>query len=198
MRKRAALILSTLMLLCFVGCDKEEKRVPNFLVKFATVVKTESSIAIELDNGVVLQYVNSSDLKVEEGNRVILNYTPLEDGTIKINSIQKIFLDNIKSEGYSDKLKSDPIKIVSVWVSGNYLNMSFYVDFHSKEHSVALFRDEQADKPTLYFMYSRLDDPPGAPTLRHLSFNLDGLEKEDFAIYINTNKGERRFEHKPK
>lgn len=198
MRKRAALIFSTLVLLCFVGCDKEEKRVPIFLVKYATVVKTESSIAIELDDGELLLPVNSSDLKVEEGNRVILNYTPLEDGTIKINSIQKIFIDNIKTEGYSDKLKSDPVKIITMWVSGNYLNMSFQVDFHSKEHSVALFRDELADKPTLYFMYSRLEDPPGAPTLRHLSFNLDGLEKEDFAIYINTNRGERRFEHKSK
>jgi hypothetical protein len=76
--------------------------------------------------------------------------------------------------------------------------MSFYVDYHSKPHAVALYRDMQADKPTLFFSYSKADDPAGAPTLTYLSFDIESLQKQAFNIYINTYDGERKFEFKVK
>ena len=198
MKNRHLLILSVIILLLVASCDKKETRLVDFLVELATIAKTEASTTILLDNGTVLTPNNASKLDVEEGARVILNYTPLEDGFININSIQRILLANIVEEGYPAKRETSPIKIVSVWVSGNYLNISFQVDYHSKPHNVGLYRDMQADKPTLFFSYSRADDPPGAPTLSYLSFNLESLQKQDFTIYINTYDGERKFEFRMK
>lgn len=198
MKNRHLLILSTIILLLATSCSKEETRLVDFLVEFATVAKTASSTTILLDNGTALTPSNATNLEVIDGDRVVLNYTPLKDGYIIINSIRRIPMADIQEEGYPALRKTNPVTIETVWVSGKYLNMSFYVDYHSKPHTVALLKDMQADKPTLYFSYSRGEDPPGAPTLSYLSFNIESLQKQDFAIYINTHDGERKFELKVK
>ena len=198
MKNRHLLILSVILLLFVASCSKDEARIVDFFVEFATIAKTPSSTTILLDNGTVLTPNNASNLDIKDGDRVILNYTPLEDGFISINSIRRILLATILEEGFPAKLETSPIKIVSVWVSGKYLNMSFYVDYHSKPHTAALYRDMRVGKPTLYFSYSRGEDPPGAPTLTYLSFSLERLQKQDFTIYINTDDGERKFEFRVK
>ena len=194
MRNRATLIFLTLIFLVFVGCDKDEARIPNYFVEFATVVKTKSSIMFELDNGYVLTPDKSSNYDLDNGNRVILNYTPLESGSIKINSVQVVFLGIIEAVENPSEIESDAVKIISIWKSGKYLNISLQVDYHSKAHSSGLFKDMQLDIPILYFKYSRLDDPPGAPTLKYLSFDIENLRDENFSIYINTHEGERKFD----
>lgn len=194
MRNRATLIFLTLIFLVFVGCDKDEARIPNYFVEFATVVKTKSSIMFELDNGSVLTPDESPNYDLDNGNRVILNYTPLESGSIKINSVQVIFLGTIEAVENPSEIESDAVKIISIWKSGKYLNISLQVDYHSKAHSSGLFKDMQLDIPILYFKYSRLDDPPGAPTLKYLSFDIENLRDENFSIYINTHEGERKFD----
>lgn len=194
MRNRATLIFLTLIFLVFVGCDKDEARIPNYFVEFATVVKTKSSIMFELDNGYVLTPDKSSNYDLDNGNRVILNYTPLESGSIKINSVQVIFLGTIEAVENPSEIESDAVKIISIWKSGKYLNISLQVDYHSKAHSTGLFKDMQFDIPILYFKYSRLDDPPGAPTLKYLSFDIENLQDENFSIYINTHEGKRKFD----
>lgn len=196
MKNRLTLIFSVIIISFFHGCDKKDVRLDNYFVEFATVIIKESSVTFQLDNGTVLTPQNTSTLKLEDGNRVIINYTPLENGSININNVRPIFVDNIKEKGYPNEVKSSPIRIISVWVSGDYLNMSFQVDYHSQPHTTSLFRDPEATTPTLYFSYSRKDDPPGAPTLTYLSFNLKSLEKKDFTIYINTYDGERKFDFK--
>lgn len=130
MRNRTILIFSVITVLFFIGCDKDETRVPDFLVEFATIIKTGSSITLKLDNGNVLIPDNTSSLEVEDGNRVIVNFTPLENNSIRINSIQQIFLGEIKSKESPNDIKAEPIKIISIWVSGSYLNMSIQVDYH--------------------------------------------------------------------
>lgn len=193
MKNRLALIFFVIILLFFPACDKKEIRLDNFLVEFATVIKKDSSLTFQLDNNTVLIPQSPPTIKLENGNRVIINYIPLEKGVIKLNSVRPIFLDTIKEEGYPDKVKTSPIKIISVWVSGKYLNMSFHVDYHSKPHITGLFKDTEAAKPTLYFSYSRGEDPPGAPTLTYLSFDLGSLQEKEFTIHINTYDGVREF-----
>ena len=113
MRNRATLIFLTLIFLVFVGCDKDEARIPNYFVEFATVVKTKSSIMFELDNGYVLTPDKSSNYDLDNGNRVILNYTPLESGSIKINSVQVVFLGTIEAVENPSEIESDAVKIIS-------------------------------------------------------------------------------------
>lgn len=194
MRNRLALILLVITFVFCASCDDKDTRIESFLVEFATIIKQDASITFQLDNGAILTPQKSTNLKLENDNRVILNYTPLDNNLITINSVSPIFVGNIKVEGYPDEVKTSPIKIISSWVSGNYLNMSFQVDYHSKPHSARLYRDMGATKPTLYFSYSRGEDPPGAPTLNYLSFNLKSLQEKEFTLYINTYDGVRKLE----
>ena len=196
MINKLSLFVAIIFIPFLLSCEKEIVRIDNYLVEYATVNVTGSTITFRLDNGEVLKPEATADkLDVEDGDRVILDYTPLEeDGFIKVNRIRKIFLDGIKEEGFPEEVKTSPIKIVTIWVSGHYLNMSFEVDYHSKPHITGLYRDMEADEPILYFSYSREEDPPGAPTLTYLSFDLSSLKRDiPFTVYVNTYDGVREF-----
>ncbi|MFA6360756.1 MAG: NigD-like C-terminal domain-containing protein [Dysgonamonadaceae bacterium] len=194
MGRKNILLYSFIFLLPFFGCDKESTRTDDFLVEFAIVKKVGDDVTFRLDNGTILTPEGTTNLEIEDGNRVILNYTPLEKGVIKVNSVRRIFMGSIKKEGYPNDVKTDPVRIISVWVSGIFLNISFEVDYHSKSHRAGLYRDMSADEQTLYFSYSREDDPLGAPTLSYMSFNLESLQKKNFTVFINTYEGQRKFE----
>ena len=196
MKTKSLLLFATVFLTFLLSCEKETERIDNYWVVFATVEMAESNISFRLDDGKLLKPENATSAELEEGHRVILDYTPLENELIKINGVRRIFVDVIKEEGYPDKLKTSPVKIVTMWVSGHYLNMSFEVDYHSKSHSTGLFRDMNALEPTLYFSYSREDDPPGAPVLTYLSFDLRSLGNETFTVFVNTYKELREFKFK--
>lgn len=171
------------------------ERLDNFLVEFAIVLKTASStISFKLDNGTILIPEKSTTNELENGNRVLMNYTPLENNTIQINNIRKVFMESYHDKGYPEKVIKDPIKVISIWQSGKYLNMSFVVDYHSKTHTTGLFRDIEAEETTFYFSYSREEDPPGAPTQTYLSFNMEELQDKNFTVIVNTYDGVRKFE----
>lgn len=188
-------ILFLLIIIPFLfSCEKETERLDNFLVEFATVQKTGSTITFKLDNGDILSPNKITAFDLENGNRVLMNYTPLENNTIKINNIRKVFMESYQDKGYPEKVIKDPIKIISIWLSGDYLNMSFEVDYHSKTHTTGLFRDTEAKETTFYFSYSREEDPPGAPTQTYLSFNMEELQDKNFTVIVNTYKGVRKFE----
>jgi len=42
-------------------------------------------------------------------------------------------------------------------------------------------------------VYKGENDPPGAPTLTYLSFDLKSLEDEEFIVYVNTYDSMREF-----
>lgn len=194
MKNKLSLLVIIFFIPFLIACEKESKRIDNYLVEFATVHITNTVITFKLDNGKVLKPEPATNLDIEDGDRIILNYTSLEDEFIKVNQFRKIFVAPIKEEGYPEEVKTSPIKIVSIWVSGDYLNMSFEVDYHSKPHNTAIYRDMQAEEPTLYFSYSRQDDPPGAPSQTYLSFDLNSLEdKTPFTVHVNTDEGMREF-----
>ncbi len=197
MKNKSILILFVLVFLLPISCKKDETRLPNMITHFASVVKVESSLAIQLDNGIALipQEIPSSTIK--DGSRVIVNYTPLEHNTIKINGIQEIYLDSIKETNQSfEQLKKDPVKFISASATGSYLNLSFQAEFHSHPHTQTLYIDTKTSQPTLYFSYSRETDPPGAYTQTYASYKLEGLEKENnyLILHIHTDKGNREIE----
>ena len=193
MKNRFTLVFSLIIISCFFSCEKEVKRIDNRLEEFATVVKAGPTISFELDNGTILTPDKSTTLELENGNRVLMNYTPLGNNTIRLNGIRKIFMESYKDKGYPEKVIKDPIKVISIWPSGKYLNMSFLVDYHSKSHMTGLFRDTEANETTFYFSYSREEDPPGAPTLTYLSFDLEKLQDKNFTVIVNTYEGVRKY-----
>ena len=196
MKTKLSSLIAIVLFTFLLSCEKESERIDNYLVVFATAEISDSNITFRLDDGKLLKPDNTTSVALKNGTRVILNYTPLENELITINRVQTIFMDVVKYEGYPDKVKTSPIKIVSIWVSGHYLNMSIEVDYHSKSHTTGLFRDVSAEEPTLYFSYSREDDPAGAPVLNYLSFDLRSLGNEPFTVYVNTYEKMRKFTFK--
>lgn len=203
MKTRRIIALAFMAILLFVsGCDKEPERMDDYLVEFATLLKEGSSIRFQLDNGQLLIPESNYNIKGENGQRVILNYTPKKDDRIKVNHVTPIYTGAIE-EGYPDRYSNDPVKIQSVWVGGDYLNLIIEVEYHSKRPSLTLLRNRESTSIDLYFSHSRNNSLPGYPQVMHASFRLSTLRSEypegskqsvPFRLFINTHTGMRMFQ----
>ena len=189
----------TVFFLIVLACEKEDKRVDNFLVEFATVVKPADKITFQLDNNKILIPKELKDYSGNNGQRVILNYTPLHGDTVKVNNVSDIFTGTVQESNAVADLVKDPVKIQSIWVGGNYLNMILEIEYYDKTHTIGLFRDTQSPTINLYFAHTKNDDPPGYVKKLSASFSLSSIKSVDgsptpFRININTYSGVRVFE----
>ncbi len=183
-----------------VGCEKEDERIDNFLVDFATVLHSQQIVFFQLDNQRILIPKELKYYSGNSGQRVILNYTPLRGDTIKVNNVADIFTGTIQMLGFFQRIYDDPVKIQSVWVGGDYLNMVFETEYHSKKHLIGLFRDTTSPTVDLYFSHSRDNDPPGYPQTFYASFLISSLrpagssELVPFRLFVNTYTDRREFD----
>lgn len=189
----------TVVFLLASACEKEPGRIDNFLMEFATVVKPAGQITFQLDNNKTLIPKELKDYSGKDGQRVVLNYTPLRGDTVKINSVSDIFTGTVEGSSAVANLIKDPVKIQSVWVGGNYLNLILEIEYFDKAHVIGLFRDTQSPTIDLHFSHSRNNDPPGYTKKLYASFSLAAIKSPNgspapFRLHINTQSGERIFE----
>lgn len=193
------IFIIAILLIISQGCQKEPDRIDNYLVDFATLLKEGSIYRFKLDNGRTLIPQKEVSLSVSEGNRVIINWTPLDGDTVKVNKVSPIFTDTIHTVGYPAIYRDDPVKIVSLWVGDIWLNLIIEIEYHSINHSIRLFRDMESEEVTLYLSHSTNNDPPGYSEKIYASFQLSSLRKDEeeletaFKLFINTNSGMREF-----
>lgn len=178
------------------NCEKEPQRMDNYLVNFATTLKDGDKYQFQLDNQKILIPKEIKDYAGQSGQRVLLNYIPLNGDTIKIRNASNIFTSAIQNKGYPENWKKDPVKIQSAWVGGSYLNMILEVEYHSIAHPIALLQDTSSATVDLYFSHSRENDPPGFRKLMYLSFYIaESKDSENkptaFRVFINTYEGLR-------
>ena len=186
-------------LIIALACEKEDERIDDFLVEFATVVKPADKITFQLDNNKILIPKELKDYSGKDGQRVFLNYTPLLGDTIKVNNVSDIFTGTVQESNAVNSLIKDPVKIQSVWVGGNYLNLILEIEYYDKTHVIGLFRDTQSPDIDLHFAHSRDGDPPGYAKKLYASFSLSAIKSANgsptpFRFHINTRSGERVFE----
>ncbi len=195
MKKQIIGIFLTALLLLFVSCEKQPKRLDDFFVEFATVVKSGDKINFELDNGKRLIPETLKNYSGKEGQRVVLNYTPTETGMIKVNSVSDIFTGTLQTTNNLSDIYLDPVEIQSVWVGGNYLNMILDIEYFNKRHTAGLFRDTNAPGNIIYLSYTRNGDSPGYAKKLYLSFLISSLkisgQETPFTLRINTANGQR-------
>lgn len=189
----------TVIFLFASACEKESDRIDNFFVEFATVVKPADRITFQLDNFKTLIPVELKNYSGKNGQRVILNYTPLCGDTVKINSINDIFTGVIQESNAVTNLITDPVKVQSVWVGGNYLNLILEIEYFDKTHVIGLFRDTQSTTIDLYFSHSKENDPPGYVKKLYASFLLSSIKSTNgsptpFCFHVHTHTGVRMFE----
>jgi hypothetical protein len=182
------------------GCEKEDERIDNFLVDFATVLHSQQIVFFQLDNQRILIPKELKNYSGNNGQRVILNYTPLRGDTIKVNDVADIFTGEIQTLKIFQQIYDDPVKIQSLWVGGDYLNMVFETEYHSRLHLIGLFRDMVSPTVDLYFSHSRNNDPPGYPQTFYVSFLISSLrpagssDPVSFRLFVNTYTGMREFD----
>lgn len=199
MRRVIIVLWLSLLFLLVAGCEKEPERMDNYLVDFATLIKEGASYHFRLDNNRKVIPEKPDDYRGKEGQRVILNYTPLQGDTIRIRRVTDIFTDMIRTDGFPEQYSGDPVKILSLWVGGNYLNMILETEYHSEPHQVSLLRDPSSSSVDLWFSHSRNNDPRGYPQTMYASFSLQGLRNGSneaaipFRLFINTDSGMRTF-----
>ncbi len=199
MKKRFLIIIGLLSLLFVTACEKEPNRMNDYFLEFATVLKSNGEIKFALDNRKILIPKTSTSYDGVDGQRVILDYSPYRADTVIINRVTDIFTSTIAKNGFPIRWATDPVKIQSVWVGGDYLNLIIEIEYHSKPHTVGLLRDFESSQVDLYFSHSRNDDPPGYPQKMYASFSLNSLRNSTtsnsipFSLFINTDKGLREF-----
>ncbi len=182
------------------GCEKEDERIDNFLVDFATVLHSQQIVFFQLDNQRILIPKELKNYSGNNGQRVILNYTPLRGDTIKVNDVADIFTGEIQTLKIFQQIYDDPVKIQSLWVGGDYLNMVFETEYHSRSHLIGLFRDMVSPTVDLYFSHFRNNDPPGYPQTFYASFLISSLrpagssDPVSFRLFVNTYTGMREFD----
>lgn len=197
MRRLSHILLLVSLAIWFFGCGKSPNRLDDFRVDFATVLKTGDSYRFQLDNNKILIPNEVKNYDGKTGQRVLLNYIIRENDAIEIRSINDIFTGKIETEGYPEKLVREPVKIQSVWVGGDYLNMILEIEYHSKPHSIAVLQNTQSATTDVYFSHARNDDPPGYPKMMYASFSLaslrNGSSATPFRLFIHTHESMREF-----
>ena len=200
MKKRFHIIIGLLSVLFVTACEKEPKRMNDYFLEFATILKSSNEIKFQLDNQRILIPKSLSNYNGNDGQRIILDYTPYKGDTVIVNHITNILTSTIAKDGFPTRWADDPVKIQSVWVAGNYLNLSIEIEYHSKPHTVGLLRDFGSPQVDLYFSHSSNDDPPGYPQKMYASFLLSSLRNNNkpnnipFRFFINTDNGLREFD----
>lgn len=199
MRREIIVLGLSFLFFLTTGCEKEPERMDDYLVDFATLLKEGSVYRFRLDNNRVLIPTAVTDYAGNNGQRVILNYVPLKGDSIRIRSISDIFTDGIQTDGFPERYSNDPVKILSVWVGGGYLNMILEMEYHSVAHRAALFSDPSSPSVDLWFSHSRENDPRGYPQKLYASFSLQSLRSSTnsavipFRLFINTHTGIREL-----
>ncbi|WP_053826502.1 NigD1/NigD2 family lipoprotein [Lascolabacillus massiliensis] len=198
MKQIAFTLLVILSLTLIQGCDKKPERMDDFLAEFATVIKQGDTYRFKLDNGKVLSPIEVKDFHGSDGDRVILYWTPLNGDKIEIKNITPVFSGDVLFEGYPENYKNDPLKIISVWVEGDYLNLILEIEYHSTPHTIALYKDTSTEGTDLYLSHSMNNDPPGYFQIMYASFRLSKLKSLNetevpFRLFIYSNKELRQF-----
>lgn len=196
-----AFFIAFTLLTFLSSCDNDPERMDSYFVDFATVVKESANYRFILDNGRLLIPNDVKGFSGDEGQRVVLNYIPIEENRININFVSKIFTGKLQQNGFPKDYSNDPLKIQSVWISGGWLNLIMETEYHSVPHSIGLLRDVNSPTIDLYLSHATNNDPPGYPKMLYASFRLTDLYEQTtntnpipVRLFINTYTGMRIME----
>lgn len=215
--KRMIRIMDKLrFIICLIVCgfvaascnDDDGYSLDNFTVNIATVVDSDDLFYLKLDNGQKL-WVAAPVMSKPKAERAIINYTLLSDNisnydhAIRLNRISTvltkdiIYIDPANVEE-QDSIGNDPIKIISIWEGGDYLNIKFGFNFGEKyQHLVNMVADDAdfdiSNNPVrLEFRHNKYDDPELYGVQDYICFNLKQYKKAALEAGINELKFEIR------
>lgn len=179
--------------------------VEKYLRNLATINEIEKKTSnFTLDDGTRLWVVEPIELNLESTNkRTLVDYIILstsQDGydcVVKLNGYYEVPTRDIvyiKTDNTEelDAIGNDPIKIISLWLGGGYLNVHFEFSTAGKiKHRLNLiesnlYRTIGDDPVKLEIRHNQMEDPKNYPQKGYICFNL--------APYENTKKEQIKFD----
>jgi hypothetical protein len=194
-----AILIASVFLM--TGCldDDDYYSLSDMWVGFGIFQETDSNAygyRIVMDNNDVLIPVVSNFnvfYYVEDGDRVFVNYTILDDNSangedateyfIRLNSVQNILMKSILdiTEENSDSIGNDPITVTYVWLTDSLLNFELKYWGNSEVHFINLVKQPgeltEEDQPIeLELRHNANGDDESIPYKAFVSFRLGELE----------------------
>ena len=221
-------ILIGLMVVTTSCLDDEGYSVNDMWVGFGMVEQTSSEpmeYKINMDNGDVLVPIasgysypwyymgtNDSDSRLKSGDRILVNYTILDDELndegevekyfVKINDVEKVLLKGILdiTEENQDSIGNDPIIVKDAWMTDSLLNLEVKYWGRYMVHFINMVKEPGEltadDQPIeLELRHNDNGDVEDIPYAAYVSFNLealkiDGLDSVQFKVTSTDYDGE--------
>ena len=194
------LILIILLLSAACSEDKVVYDIGEYKVDLATVQINNDKQAFLLDNNELL-LSNVHYQNIESGQRVRINYSYLPetssgyDYVVKINGITATVQSKLTEVDSTavDTVANVPVHLESAWVGSHYLNIIFYINYHSTKHTISLITDKtttQEKEVLIYFRHNDNDDANGYMRKVIASFDLSDILGEplsDRLLLVNIN-----------
>lgn len=160
MNKKYLVIGISLLAILFYAnsCINDENSLGQFRVDIATVdLNSDGSFSLTLDDATRL-WPAASDLNYVpvQDQRVFVNYTILSraqngyDHYIKINDIWDILTKKAinLTENNADSIGNDPVKVNSMWVGNDFLNVDFMFNYGgTRPHAINLVKNTLVTPP---------------------------------------------------
>ncbi len=159
----------------------------------------DGTVSLVMDNDVVLIPAATSSpgwfLKFSDGDRILVNYTILEEDKnsssvkryiVKVNDISDVLMKGIMdiTEEIEDSIGNDPIIVENAWISDSLLNFRLKYWGYNKIHYLNLVKEPgeltAADQPFhLELRHNAKGDQKAIPYIAYVSFSLNSLRVDD-------------------
>ncbi|MDR2475274.1 MAG: NigD-like protein [Bacteroidales bacterium] len=203
-------VFFTLCLLFPCCSDDNEQGITEFIIEMAVAHVNADRIYFQLDNGTTLFPETLPDQyrsRLTDRQRVLLQYYPLKtntsgfDETVRVYSLSNVPVLPIKrlTENDSNMPGIEPMELESIWISGNYINMSCYIYADTVAHTISLVNNLSATYPDdgrlyLEIRHSTNGDFPAFRRKMLLSFDASSLEKgQALACIVHTFDGQKVY-----
>lgn len=140
------MIVFLLCMLLWQGCKEEDYVYPSVVTEFIGAQTDEKGTISQLvaDNGTiypVLQREGLDGLVADTLYRTISIYEPItqkdsKETVAQLYTCQLVLSMNpLAKQAFKGQIKTDPVDIQSIWLSGNYINMILLVQYKDQTHS---------------------------------------------------------------
>lgn len=208
-------LLIVFSLLVFSCSDNDTYPYGESRIDLCTVFVADDIYYFKLDNGKTLLPQNLSDnlnRKFTNGQRMRIRYKILTDNTSSFDHTVRLYdAVNINLSGIllmteedEERFGDDPIGIESLWITGDYLNLSFYFYANTEQHYISLVRNTTVTYPDDEAVYLEIrhnanNDFPAYRKKGIVSFDIrsvkdEGVCSRNIEIKVNEyDNGEKKY-----
>ena len=193
-------LLITLFGVCLfvTSCSSDDVHIPSYYVDLVEADTNLDSLVtvIRKDNGTSFNVTQEIKASVPDTTfRCLCTYS-VEDDQLTVYSLSHIFSSRPRKAEAFDSLITDPVKFISCWRSGGYLNIQIGVMTTDAEyHRFAFCEDSIADKTVFFTLLHQRPKKDNESYTKEMFLSIPIVSYTDcdsFAISVQTYEGLRQ------